>query len=296
MSAAQPVDRYEGQAALTWWRVTSDDDVAYELSILAWAVAFALANFLTRKVVGGMSWWASRPRRPAVGSRKDARETTYMAATVVGCAHALMITLVAAAVLAKLSETSTKDTDLAPDVFRMWRFFLSASLGFFISDFFMYCIPLRDYGVMAHHVVMVVLHFPVGARVGIQSIAPPGAANFIIWCSAAGYVCEGSNLLLNSRWFLMKLLWRHIWWFRVNNLTLLFIYVLSRVVWFPIIMTIISLRKDEFFGSGRAIVWAFLMFGYGTITLMSAAWTRMMLSKGLGAFLTFGPPKGGKGA
>mmetsp|Transcript_11672 Transcript_11672/g.35431 ORF Transcript_11672/g.35431 Transcript_11672/m.35431 type:complete len:274 (-) Transcript_11672:169-990(-) len=259
-----------------------DDDEAYELGILCWALVVVMGNLVARKIAAQSVTWAGRAKAYPRGSAKENTSYIVVASTAVGYLHATFVTVMAARVLMRLDPS---EPELNEEAFGIWRGAMQVSMGFFIGDIFMYCLPLGDHPITSHHVVLFSSHVGVGSRAVMHALAPPHLSNFIMWASAAGYLCEGSNLFLNNRWFMLQFLKEHRPLYLLNNILLLLAYLASRVVWFPYIMHKVYEQQEAFAEGGHLMIWYFMLTGYVLTLLMSLMWLQLMLKNGVAAFV-----------
>jgi len=264
-----------------WGRILVDEDKSYEQGIVAWMAVGILANLAGRMLAKRSSMWASRARAKPAGSAEERKSYIELAATAVGYCHAVFVTIMAARVVLRLDPTAP---ELDEELFQLWRLTMQASMGYFLADALCYCLQLMSMPILAHHVILFSCHVGVGSKAALEFFAPPHLHSFLLWASAAGYLCEGSNLFLNNRWFLMQVLAEHSQAYFVNNVLLLIVYLITRLFWFSYIIWRVYDALERF--EGKAASGYFIIAGYVLTLLMSMMWLKIMLKNGVKAFVT----------
>eukprot|EP00040_Diaphanoeca_grandis_P040920 m.262268 g.262268 ORF g.262268 m.262268 type:complete len:270 (-) comp45002_c0_seq1:10-819(-) len=174
----------------------------------------------------------------------------------------------------------------------VWHeFSLPLSMAYFITDFFVYCIPNKDVLMVIHHLVMIVCHITVGTEIG-ATCSGGGDIELVRQLSIAGYMAELPNILLTTRWIIMKTnaLGNYPVMFALHNLVLLLTFIGTRLFWFYYVIVYMCLPTyDYFVDAGLFDVFCMLMGGYIVIFIMSIGWLVLLLRGGLKAYFVFDP-------
>lgn len=243
-----------------WAAVLLDDDseaylVRIGLSVVAFLVLYGAGLAVGRATPG--SAIASRPT------------------VIYGTAHSVAVSSVALATIAGLLPLSAW-TDYG----------LPCSMGYFLFDTLACCLPKRDFGMLAHHIVTFAVHVPVGVASGAY-ITGAGDATWAINVSALTYLCEAPVPLLNTRWYMLKTLKEHSVLYTLNNALLLLLYAGTRLFMMAWSAATIFPRRAEFEAAGSSDIVGVFLVSHAAIFAMSAAWLVMLLKNGLRSFLTF---------
>lgn len=280
----------------------------HELVIAGSALLHILCTMLVLRLSARS--WVTAKLREKMSPRMAA---CLFGAYVVGFVHAAVVSVVAVRVVVY-------------ERYELWPLTVAYSIGYFISDFLFYALPTRQAVMVVHHVVMIVGHYPTMERPA-AALYGAGDPHLIMWLSAAGYLTEISNLFLDVRWFQLKVAGPPSPLpYAANSALLLASYILTRVLIMPLVRARAGPRARALAarapprGCSRApsspvrlcaqATWRYLVPKYGQyaaagqlasfyvvlsgvsfISLMSVAYTYILLKPGLRAFLFFAPPK-----
>mmetsp|Transcript_20575 Transcript_20575/g.63990 ORF Transcript_20575/g.63990 Transcript_20575/m.63990 type:complete len:147 (-) Transcript_20575:10-450(-) len=139
---------------------------------------------------------------------------------------------------------------------------------------------------------MIIGHYPTMERPAAV-LYGAGDAELIMWLSAVGYLTEISNIFLDVRWFQLKVFGTPATLpYALNSLLLLVSYVVTRVLIMPIVTwTRVVPRYAQYKQAGQLTSFYVVTTGVGFITLMSVAYTVILLKPGVRAFIFYGTGK-----
>ena len=142
-----------------WSAVLFDYNNEYELWIVVCVFSWLTVHALAKR-------YAARVGGPLLG------RPTFIANNI----HCITTSLCAAFLL--LQDRESRD-------YNLWmRWALPFSISYFIADGLWYCIPKRDLLISAHHITMILCHYPVGEPVGAQ-LCGAGSWKWAAWGIAA---------------------------------------------------------------------------------------------------------------
>ena len=165
---------------------------------------------------------------------------------------------------------------------------LPITIGYFVCDTLVWCLPNFDVGMLVHHGVSVAVHIAVGVPLG-ASIAGAGDAEWAIRTSAFVYLIEASVVLLTTRWYLIQTLEGPSKLYTFNNVLLLLFWSFGRIGLVVYNALSILPRRTEYAKAGATDIVYIFVFAHMVIFAMSFFWLMTLLKEGLGAYLFFNP-------
>jgi hypothetical protein len=175
---------------------------------------------------------------------------------------------------------------LGTEYYYVWqRVVIPFSIGYFLADILVYCIPKRDLLITVHHLTVILCHYPVGENMSAQ-ICCGGDREFCVWLSMTGYTSEFAVPLLSTRWWLSQTLKQHIPVFAMLGVSIMTSFLTRCAIMVYLVFQVVT-RYDSFVELEQS--WAFMVifFGHVTVFFMSLHWLRIILQNGMTEYLQF---------
>jgi len=246
-----------------WLSGILNEDRSHEVRIVAYFLGFVLLNYLS--VLFSKAYGHPLNLRP----------------TIVGSTFHAVVT----------GTSSVVVVTLGPEYYPIWQTILVPfSLGYFLADICLYCIPKRDFLITIHHITMLTCHFPVGEDV-LAFMCSGGQKEFIIWLSMCGYTSEIVIPILSFRWWQTQVLKEHCRSFAITGGMIIICFVIRCVTMLFLTKKVID-NYDNFIAYEQYLPLGVCVVGHVTICLMSLYWLFVILRNGVPRYLTFTePPK-----
>jgi hypothetical protein len=278
-----------------WTAALFDGNSTYEYQIIGWTLFFAALELGTARLMRGSkiaerlaAAQALSSKRGDVGTgtvlfaaNRDDREchsaandfSSYLACSI----HSLCVSIGAVAVI------SAQD-------FSKWPYFLSFSLGYWLADLVMWTIPAADYLLCIHHLIVVVITYPIGSDAGATLF---GAGDLTLSRKICAYcfLCELSTVFLCIRWFVLHCLPTDNAHapsaYRVASVALLTTWMPTRFIVFPaLVLNLYIPVYSSHKAQGQIFAWVCGLVGLLCVFALSTAFTHRMLRNGIKSFIT----------
>eukprot|EP00298_Acanthocystis_sp_HF-20_P029818 c8755_g1_i1.p1 GENE.c8755_g1_i1~~c8755_g1_i1.p1 ORF type:complete len:292 (+),score=65.73 c8755_g1_i1:105-980(+) len=244
-----------------WISILTNDDHSYEHKILGFFLGFILLNYL------------------AVQFSKSFGHPLNIRPTIVGSTLHAFITGSASLIIVYLG----------PDYYYVWQqAIIPLTVGYFLADICVYCIPKLDWLITIHHITMIVCHFPVNDTRIVQ-LCTGGEKDFGIWLSMCGYTSEIVIPILSYRWWQTQCLSEHTTSFAVGGVFIILNFIARCLVMFYLSVKLYE-QYDGFVKLDQLVGFSVAMLGHVTIFFMSVYWLYVILKNGLTNYLTFTKP------
>eukprot|EP00301_Raphidiophrys_heterophryoidea_P011654 c17813_g1_i1.p1 GENE.c17813_g1_i1~~c17813_g1_i1.p1 ORF type:complete len:308 (-),score=47.41 c17813_g1_i1:104-1027(-) len=241
-----------------WHLILSDGDWEYEKIILAFTIVFLLINFTSKR----LGRWYGHPLniRPTLVASGGHGGYTSVAAIII--------------------------LYLGPEYYWIWqRVILPSSLGYFVHDILIYCIPQKDWLITFHHLVMIGCEFPIGDYLGAH-VYGAGDGVWAVYLCMLAYSSELVIPILGYRWWLLQTLDKHTPFFTHLSYLILVMFA-ARCVLVSYVMFCIVSHYSDYFKYQQGFTLGIILFGHAAIVVMAVHWLRMMLGSGVKEFLLF---------